>query len=129
MSQRIHTAVGQFTVEMSPGDSLLRSTSRLDLTKTWTGAISGTSTGVMITGGDPGTGTAGYVAFEAFDGEIDSRRGHILFQQFGTMNSGTYILRYEIVPGSGTDELSGMTGVITLTIRDGNHHVILEYEG
>ncbi len=127
MNDEPHVALGQFTIAMSPSDPLLDSTARFDFTKTWTGAVSGTSTGVMLSGGDPGTGNAGYVALEVFDGQIDAHRGRVIFQQFGTMNAGDYVLRYQIVPGSGTDGLSGITGVLDLLIEEGSHNVTLRY--
>lgn len=120
----------EFNIEMVPGDPLLAGTSRLDFTKTWTGAMAGTGRGVMISGGDPGAGEAGYVCFEIFEGSIDGREGTIALQQFGTMTGGNSELRYEVVPGSGTGELAGISGVVELRVDEtGQHHVRLRYRG
>jgi hypothetical protein len=114
-----------FTIDMTPGDPAVDSTARFDFTKTWSGQIEGISRGLMLSAGNPHEGNAGYVAIEVFDGSIDGRCGSIVLQQFGTMNAGDYILRYEIAPGSGTDQLAGMAGKLDLEINDGHHNVTL----
>jgi Protein of unknown function (DUF3224) len=116
-----------FTIEMTPGDPALDSTARFDFTKIWSGAIVGTSRGVMLSGGDPQQGNAGYVAMEVFEGTIDGLKGTIAMHQFGSMHGGDYSLRYEVVPGSGTNQLAGMIGAVDLNIDDGQHKVTLRY--
>lgn len=84
----------------------------------------------MLSAGDPTAGSAGYVALEAFEGEVNGRPGTFCLQQFGTMTDGTSDLRYEVVPGSGTGELAQLSGIVLLTVDDdGAHHVSLRYEG
>lgn len=122
-------ADGTFDIELSTGEALLDGTGRLDFTKTWTGEIEGTSRGVMLTGGDPNTGSAGYVALERFDGTVDGLSGSFVLQQIGAMIDGLQDLRYAVAPGSGTGDLAGMTGVVHLAISDeGTHEVALEYD-
>lgn len=116
---------GRFDVNVTPADALLSGTGRFDFTKTWTGGITGTSAGVMLSGGDPSTGAAGYVAIELFEGAIDGRTGTVAFQQFGTMFDGTEVLRYEVIPGSGTGELATVTGEVVLDAANGDHKVTL----
>lgn len=117
-----------FTVDLLPGERLPAADDRFDLSKIWTGGLEGTSTGLMLTSGDPVTGNAGYIALERFDGVLDGRRGTVTFHQLGTMTDGEPTLEYVIAPGSGTGELSGLQG--TLSIEriddDGTHHVALE---
>ena len=113
-----------FEIEITPADAVLPGTGRFDFTKEWSGAAAGTSSGVMLSAGDPASGTAGYVALETFDGVLDGRSGTLAFQQFGRMESGAQELRYEIVPGSGTGELADVGGTLALAIDDdGVHHV------
>lgn len=116
---------GRFDIDIAPAGALLPGTGRFDFTKTWTGEINGTSAGVMLSGGDPSTGTAGYVAIELFEGVIDGRTGTILFQQFGSMVDGAEVLRYEVIPGSGTGELATVTGELVLDAANGDHKVML----
>lgn len=121
------TANGTFTVDMIGADSPLASTVRADLTKTWTGALSGTSRGVMLSAGDATTGSAGYVAIEIFTGSVDGAEGAFALLQLATLDEGDPQMRYEIAPGSGTGALSGITGVLNLDVSDGTHRVSLEY--
>lgn len=117
-----------FTVDLNPGEALPAADDRFDLSKTWTGDIEGTSSGIMLTSGDPVTGNAGYIALERFDGVLDGRRGAVSFHQLGTMTDGEPTLEYVIAPGSGTGDLAGVQG--TLSIEriddDGTHHVALD---
>lgn len=121
-------ATGSFDVQLSPGENVLPGTGRLDFTKTWAGDIEGEGQGVMLTGGNPEAGAAGYVAIERFDGSVEGRAGTFALQQIGAMIDGAQDLRYNVVPGSGTDALTGITGVVHLTItEDGAHEVTLDY--
>lgn len=121
-----HTA--SFTVQMAPGAPIDGAADRFSLTKTWTGEAEGTSRGVMLTAGDPASGSAGYVATETFEGSLGGLRGTLALQQLGTITAGEPALQYVIVPGSGTDELVGVSGLLTIgTIHeDGLHEVLLE---
>ena len=84
----------------------------------------------MLSGGDPQSGAAGYVAIETVTGSLGDRHGSFALQQFGTMSSGAQTLHYEVVPGSGTGELEGIAGTLYLTIEpDGTHRYELQYDG
>jgi Protein of unknown function (DUF3224) len=50
-------------------------------------------------------------------------------QQLALMHNGSQMLHYEVVPGSGSGSLEGITGTFVLTIEsDGTHRYELEYE-
>lgn len=116
-----------FEIEITPEDGLLPGTRRFEFAKAWSGDAIGASRGFMLSAGDPSDGTAGYVALEVFEGSIGGRGGTVAFQQFGTMRDGHQEVRYELVPGSGTGDLLGATGVLTLNIDDdGLHHVVFD---
>lgn len=117
----------QFTVSMAPQSALMPGTGRFELTKEWTGAIRGTSTGVMLSAGDPATGSAGYVALETVTGSLDGRAGTFALAQFGTMLDENMALRYEVVPGSGTVDLIGLAGSIEIVAADEVHDVVVRY--
>ena len=109
-----------------PGEAVLEGTGRFDFRKTWSGDIVGSSEGIMLSAGDPSTGTAGYVALERFVGTVGTATGACALQQFGTMVAGQQVLRYEVVPGSGTDGLAGLSGQVDLVIdENGTHQVTL----
>ncbi len=116
-----------FEIVITPEEGLLPETRRFEFAKVWQGEAVGASRGVMLSAGDPADGTAGYVALEVFEGRIGARTGTVAFQQFGTMRGGEQELRYEVVPGSGTGELEGATGTLSLDIDpDGVHHIAFD---
>jgi hypothetical protein len=123
-------ATGTFDVELTPGPPELDgAVGRFDLRKTFHGDIEGHGAGVMLSGGDPGQGAAGYVAIETVRGRLHDRAGTFALQQFGQMQGGTQTLHYEVVPGSGDGELETISGTFTLTIEpDGTHRYELAYE-
>jgi hypothetical protein len=124
-----NTAKGTFDVELTPGQAELDgAVSRFDFSKTFHGEITGRARGVMLAGGDRKAGAAGYVAIEVVDGVVNDRRGSFALQQLGTMSGGSQTLHYEVVPGSGKDELAGISGTFQLTIENGVHHYELAYE-
>ncbi len=123
-------AKGTFDVTLTPGaPELDGAVGRFDLTKIFHGDLEGVGVGVMLSGGDPPSGSAGYVAIETVSGRLSDRNGSFALQQFGMMRAGAQVLHYEIVPGSGQGELKGITGTFRLTIEDGGtHRYALEYE-
>ncbi|WP_114855683.1 DUF3224 domain-containing protein [Brachybacterium sp. YJGR34] len=119
-----------FTVTTHPGEPLPGAWNRFALAKTWQGDLDGRSEGLMLTAGDPASGGAGYVATEIFEGTLDGRRGRLTLQQLGTMTDGEPALHYVIAPGSGTEELAGTTGTVTIDGigDDGVHQVTLDLD-
>lgn len=103
--------------------------SRFELSKMFHGGLEGTGVGIMLSGGDPRAGAAGYVAMEAVRGRLDGREGGFLLHQFGTMRDGVSTLRCEIVPDSGDGDLAGFAGVRHRDVlEDGTHRFALDYE-
>ena len=100
---------------------------RMTMEKQWHGAMEGTSTGQMLTGGDLSKGSATYVAIEKFSGTIDGRKGTLLFQHIGTVNRGVQDLKITVVPDSGTGELQGISGQLTGKIENGKHYYQFDY--
>jgi len=126
----VSVAKGTFDVELVPGPAELGgAVSRYELVKTFQGDFVGTGKGVMLWGGDPSIGEAGYVAIELVTGVLNGREGSFLLQQFGTMSSGSHDLRSEVVPGSGLGEVVGISGTLNLVIaEDGTHFYELNFE-
>ena len=124
------TAEGTFEVTIEPGPTELDgAVSRFELSKTFHGDLSGTGAGVMLSGGDLQAGAAGYVAIEVVRGRLSGRDGSFALQQFGTSHGDSRTMHYEVVPGSGTDALVGLTGTVHLDIEaDGTHRYRLEYQ-
>jgi len=73
---------------------------------------------------------AGYVAIEVVAGRLGERDGGFAPQQFGTVLAGAQVLHYEVVPGSGHGELTGISGAVQLNVdSDGTHHYVLDPGG
>jgi len=100
---------------------------RYSLDKQYHGDLEATAKGEMLTAGTSVKGSAGYVAMERITGTLAGRKGSFMLQHTGTMNRGTPTLTVSVVPDSGTDELAGLTGTLTIIIADGKHSYSLEY--
>ncbi|SER07274.1 DUF3224 domain-containing protein [Microlunatus flavus] len=120
-------ATGSFTIDMTSADTDLPGAARFDFTKQWVGDLEGTGRGFMLSAGSPAAGSAGYVAQEVFEGRINGRQGALVFHQFGRMVAGSASQWYEIAPGSGTGELEGIGGTLSIEVVDGQHRVTLSY--
>lgn len=121
---------GTFEVAMTPGQlEVGGAVGRFDFNKTFHGGLDGSGAGVMLSGGDPQAGAAGYVAMETFSGHLDQLPGGFALQQFGTMLDGSHTIHYSVVPGSGHGDLEGIGGTFHLTVDDdGTHRYELAYE-
>ena len=122
-------ATGTFEVKLTPLDDKAGDASmgRMTFEKQWQGEMQGTSSGQMLTGGDVKTGSAGYVAMEKFTGSVKGRKGTLLFQHAATMTSGKGDLTITVVPSSGTEELKGISGQLTIKIEHSKHFYDFEY--
>ena len=123
------TARGTFRIEMTLGTPELDgAVGRFDFTKSFAGDLQGEGTGLMLSAGDPQSGSAGYVAIETVRGRLGERSGSFALQQLGMMDGAAQTLHYEVVPGSGAEQLQGLTGTLHLTVEeDGTHRYELEY--
>ncbi len=128
-SNMAHHANGTFEVKLTPQDDKSddKTTGRMTIDKQWHGDLEGTSKGQMLTGGDPSKGSAGYVAIEKFLGTVGGRKGSFILQHNGIMNRGAAELTVTVVPDSGTDELTGITGKLTIKIEAGKHLYEFDY--
>ena len=124
-------ATGTFDVKLNPlptSDSTEGTPlGRFSLEKVWHGDLEGTSRGEMLTGGTGVKGSAGYVAIERVSATLGGRHGTFILQHSGTMTRGAPKLLITVVPDSGTDELTGITGTLMITIADGKHSYDYEY--
>jgi expansin (peptidoglycan-binding protein) len=124
-------AQGTFEVRTAalPPDEATAATAigRYSLDKTYLGDLEAASAGEMLGAGNPATGTAGYVAMEQISGTLHGRSGSFALQHFGSMQDGKFDLRVRAVPGSGTGELEGIAGDLTMTIEAGRHSYSFEY--
>ena len=125
-------AKGTFEVKLSPLETYNQSADakigRMSIDKTFAGDLVGTSQGEMLSGGSPAEGSAGYVAIERVTGALQGRSGSFLLQHSGTMTPTSQKTTITVVFGSGTGELEGIAGTMSIEIEDGKHFYDFEYE-
>jgi hypothetical protein len=123
-------AEGAFDVKMVPqsadpagGESI----GRMLLDKRFRGALDAVSRGQMLAMRTAVEGSAGYVAMEVVTGKLGGRQGSFVLQHSGIMNRGAPTLTLTVVPDSGTGELAGLSGSMTIDISAGKHSYRFEY--
>ena len=124
-------ATGPFTVKLVPQPAEPETDGgigRMALDKVFHGDLDAASRGTMLAAMTDVKGSAGYVAMERVTGTLHGRRGSFVLQHSGTMARGVQSLRITVVPDSGTDELTGLSGTMTITIAEGRHTYGFEYE-
>jgi hypothetical protein len=124
-------AKGTFDVKLTPqatdtapeGSPL----GRLTIDKQFHGDLEATSKGEMLTAGTTIKNSAGYVAVERVVGALHGKKGTFTLQHNATMTRGVGALNIIVVPDSGSGELSGISGTMTIEIADGKHYYGFEY--
>jgi len=124
-------ATGPFEVSLKPlpmdTDSDSQLLGRMSIDKQFRGDLEGSSKGQMLTGGTPIKNSAGYVAIERVTGSLKGRTGSFILQHTGIMNRGSPSLVITVVPDSGTGQLEGIRGTMTIKIDGGKHSYDLNY--
>ena len=125
-------AIGDFEVKLAPLEPYNRdpdaALGRMSLDKVFSGDLQATGKGEMLSAGSPQSGSAGYVAVERVSGTLNGRSGSFTLQHKASMHCGTFSLSVTVVPGSGTGELEGLSGTMSIVIADGRHSYEFEYE-
>jgi predicted anti-sigma-YlaC factor YlaD len=118
-------ATGSFEVTVQPlsnGEVSAEATlGRMLLTKKFSGDLRASARGQMLSAMTTVKGSAGYVAIDHVTGELDGRNGSFVLQHAGAMNRGAQSLSIMVVPDSGTGELTGLSGTLSINIIDGKH--------
>jgi len=125
-------AKGSFEVKMTPkpwsDTSDEHGFGRFMLDKQYHGELEAAGVGQMLTAGNGAPGSSGaYVALEKITGSLDGRKGAFVVYHLGIMNRGVPELKLAIVPESGSGELQGIGGTITIAIADGKHSYDFAY--
>jgi hypothetical protein len=96
--------------------------------KQYHGDLEGTGLGQMLAGMAAEVKDSGaYVAIERVRGTLQGRTGSFAVHHRGVMTRGAQDLAITIVPDSGTGGLAGITGTMTIDIRDGKHFYGIDY--
>jgi hypothetical protein len=123
-------ASGTFEVRMRPqadDEAGEPTVGRMLLDKQFHGDLEATSKGQMLAVRTAVEGSAGYVAMERVEGTLHGRKGTFALQHSGTMTRGAAQLSINVVPDSGTGELSGLAGTLTINIAEGQHSYDFDY--
>jgi hypothetical protein len=124
-------ASGTFDVKIVPqkdegvGDTTI---GRMSIDKQYHGDLEGTGLGQMLAGMSADVKDSGaYVAIERVRGTLQGRKGSFAVHHRGVMTRGAQDLAITVIPDSGTEELTGITGTMTIDIRDGKHFYRFDY--
>ncbi|ODV10352.1 MAG: hypothetical protein ABT19_13550 [Rhodanobacter sp. SCN 68-63] len=124
-------AKGTFEVKLEPQApaALLAETGlgRMTIDKVFAGDLVARSRGEMVAFRTATEGSAGYVAMECVEGRLDGRGGRFVLQHSSTMERGHSQLTVHVVPDSGTEELTGLLGTMTILVEHGRHFYTFEY--
>lgn len=101
---------------------------RMSIRKQFHGDLEGSSLGEMLAVRTALPGSAGYVAMERVEGRLAGRTGSFVLMHMGEMNRGQQRLTVQVVPDSGTGELTGISGTLNIEIKDGHHFYELSYQ-
>ena len=122
------TVSGTFDVKSRPVPSSGFETgagiSRIEIDKTWSGPLSGQSKCEMLSSFTESTGAMAYVAMERFEGTLEGRTGSFYFGHTATMQKGdpaSGVMHVSVVKNSGTGQLRGLTGELSIEIKEGKH--------
>lgn len=133
-----HHATGTFDVKMIPqADKSVEGVNRMLGEKQYNGDLGGAGKLQMLATGNPKT-SAVYVAIETFtgalqtasgeNGAVEKRSGTFALYHTGIMSQGAPNLSIDIVPDSGSGQLAGISGKMTINIAaDGKHSYDFEY--
>ena len=129
-------AKGTFVVKVKPVEASEFEKSaglgRYELEKTFSGGMVGEAKGEMLTSFTESTGAMAYVAMDHFSGTLDGRSGSFWLSHVATMSKGdakSGVMKVVVVKNSGTGELAGLSGELTIVIdASGGHSYVFEYE-
>jgi hypothetical protein len=124
-------ASGMFEVKLTPqgADDKAEGSSlgRMTIEKQYRGDLEGAAKGQMLVAGTDVKNSAGYVAIERITGTLHGRSGSFALQHSGIMTRGAPQQNITVVPDSGSGELAGLAGSMTIVIAGGKHSYTLDY--
>ena len=125
-------AAGPFDVKLAPQkpdnpQAEEAKLGRMSLDKEFHGDLKAFSKGEMISLMTEAKGSAVYVAIERVTGKLHGRTGSFALHHTGIMTRGEPELTIRVVPDSGSGELTGITGSMTIKIEGKNHFYEFDY--
>jgi hypothetical protein len=125
-------AAGYFDIKLAPQQAdnpqaQAAALTRLSIDKQYHGDLEGAGQGEMLACGD-GQQHGAYVAIEKVTGTVAWRSGSFALVHRAVLIRGVpEDWTISVVPESGTGQLAGMSGTLTITNRDGKHFYDLRY--
>ncbi len=116
-------ARGGFDVDIKAEASFADGIGRFAVTKVFQGDLTGSSAGEMLAIRTGTAGSAGYVLLERFTGTLAGKTGGFVLQHYGILQRGAPEQKIAVVPDSGTSELAGITGEMTIDAAAGHSYV------
>ena len=98
---------------------------RMSLDKQFHGELEASSTGEMLFIGEQEA--RAYVALERVKGTLRGKTGGFVLYHVGTMTPAETILTVKILNDSGTGDLKGISGTMTIRVEGGKHFYDLDY--
>ena len=126
-------AHGTFDVKLTPQkpdskEAESAKLGRMAISKQFHGDLEGTSDGEMLYNASPSSESGAYVAIERVTAKLDGHTGSFDLQHLGVKDAGKQSLSINVIPGSGTGELKGISGKLDIQIdKDGKHSYDFEY--
>lgn len=125
-------ATGSFEVKLAPQkpdnpQAEAAGLGRMSIDKQFDGDLEATSQGEMLSVLDRSLGSGGYVALERVTGRLQGREGSFVLQHDATMNRSAAKMEIFVVPDTGTGQLTGISGSMTISIEGGKHFYHFEY--
>lgn len=124
-------AAGKFDITVTPAAPPIHegrtAMARMLLDKQYSGELLAAGKGEMLTARTDTKGSAAYVAMERITGTLSGRKGSFVVHHAGVMSGGANQLTVSIVPDSGTEELAGISGHMSLEQIERQHYYELEY--
>lgn len=125
-------ATGTFTVRLDAVDTSAlgqqAGLGRMSIDKIFEGGFEGVSQGEMLTEATAETGSMSYVALERCRGSLIGRSGSFVLMHTASMIGDDVIMIVRVVPNSGTEQLTGLSGEMTVKIVAGVHTYHFAYQ-
>jgi uncharacterized protein YndB with AHSA1/START domain len=120
-------AAGTFEVQVTPQPVDGTPFSGARLKKVYAGGLVGSGEGYLVGSESEDGASGGYVALEVVSGTLEGRHGGFVLQHIGHTAAGQMQMTAQVIPGSGTGDLAGIAGTLTITFVKGAHAYTLEY--
>lgn len=122
---------GEFDVSMAPERMSVGASGfglgRMVLEKRYHGMLDASGNGEMLSFRGAQPDSAGYVAMERVEGNLDGLKGGFTLQHNGIMDRGEPSLSVLVVPDSGSGDLTGLSGKLDIRMENGKHFYTFDY--